>query len=327
MTAREWSLPLEVDDEPEVMWRLLREIDCAGDTIVRFRHDGDPKSKARARVVNGHAYTPKDTVTAERVLAAATRQRLPRGWSADSECGYGLFAVFFTATRQRRDVDNMVKLVSDALTGVVWVDDSQVTEVSARVVRADPFPRTHLWVYQTNRITRMSTMECGHCGKRFDVYPGTTRKYCSSECANNRRRTGRTFEKACQACGKTFTAPSTSSRACSKECRHILSTAIVACIQCSAQFRKPKSWVKKVSYCSRECQAAASRGKRLARNAGVCADCQGPTSKKSCTRCQACSHAHQAITETPKRQLRTAVDGTQMALPMEPPTTKGLPIP
>jgi Holliday junction resolvase RusA-like endonuclease len=36
------------------------------------------------------------------------------------------------ARPSRPDIDNCVKLVSDALNGVAWVDDAQVVEVHAR---------------------------------------------------------------------------------------------------------------------------------------------------------------------------------------------------
>src|SRR3954468_10598750 len=94
-------------------------------------------STARARYARKGqkvvAYTPKTTTSAERDVAWRYRAAAAPGAGRPLERqGFGLACTFYLTTRQRRDVDNMIKLVSDALTGVAWADDSQVTEVSGR---------------------------------------------------------------------------------------------------------------------------------------------------------------------------------------------------
>jgi len=44
---------------------------------------------------------------------------------------------FFMATRRRKDLDNLVKLVLDALNGEAFADDSQVVEINARKIFSD----------------------------------------------------------------------------------------------------------------------------------------------------------------------------------------------
>lgn len=117
--------------------------------LVRFVVPGDPVSKARPRFTGkGGAYTPEKTKEAEERVAWAARAAGIRGLP-DATGSFGLLCVFFTATWQRRDADNMLKLVGDGLNKIAYADDSQVTESSARIVRAVPNPRTHVLLYRT----------------------------------------------------------------------------------------------------------------------------------------------------------------------------------
>lgn len=98
--------------------------------IAVFSVPGEPVSKERPRVVNGRTYTPTKTTSAEEkvawcFLAAA------KGWKVDGDSKFGVDMTFWNKTRHRRDIDNLVKTVLDALNGVCWVDDHQVMEISA----------------------------------------------------------------------------------------------------------------------------------------------------------------------------------------------------
>lgn len=126
----------------------------AGDTtlvtvVLDLRIDGEPQSKARARRgADGHFYTPRSTVNAESVIAHHARRGLPRGWNADPDNRYGVRCVFATSDSTRRDGDNMLKLVQDALNKVVWRDDWQVTETAARVDLDAPVAASWVRVYR-----------------------------------------------------------------------------------------------------------------------------------------------------------------------------------
>jgi Holliday junction resolvase RusA-like endonuclease len=108
-----------------------------------FHVPGRPSAKARARTLKtGHTYTPKTTQTAEGKvlecylrdyrdapvitgpvwLAIGIRFAYPKSWSKKR----------VAATKyhvSRPDADNIVKLVTDALNGVAYNDDSQICEV------------------------------------------------------------------------------------------------------------------------------------------------------------------------------------------------------
>ena len=101
------------------------------------------RGKARPRVTrNGHAYTPAPTREAEdairhewcRVACGAqamphvpvtveivTERQVPKSKSVSSE-----------PDTFKPDADNVAKLVLDALNGIAWADDSQVTHLDVR---------------------------------------------------------------------------------------------------------------------------------------------------------------------------------------------------
>ena len=98
---------------------------------VLFTVEGEPMSKARARVTKtGHAYTPKATVQAEARVKEAFRVTACEGFFNS----VGVELAFYQGTRARKDIDNMAKLVLDALNGVAWSDDVHVSCLLARRV-------------------------------------------------------------------------------------------------------------------------------------------------------------------------------------------------
>ena len=69
-------------------------------------------------------------------VAEAAKRKLPEGYWATSD-PLSVAIVYFSRGPSTIDTDNMVKPVLDALTRVLWLDDSQVSEVIAR--RTDLF--------------------------------------------------------------------------------------------------------------------------------------------------------------------------------------------
>lgn len=115
--------------------------------MIQFNIPGDPvaKGRARATMVQGRArmYTPDKTASYEGKAAYLAKQAMA---GADPLTGpvaltiRAVFAIPASWTKKRLaahdikpelvtkkpDADNIVKIVSDALNGVCWVDDSQV---------------------------------------------------------------------------------------------------------------------------------------------------------------------------------------------------------
>lgn len=276
-------------------FRVLRELRDMP-VVARFAVDGEPVSKARARFTGygskGRAFTPEKTKQAEEAVAWQYRASGARGL-ADAESAFGVVALFFCGTRQRRDVDNMLKLVLDGLNGVAWVDDSQVTEVSGRkqlVEREEA--RTEILVYRVGLIQR-NTGRCEHCGDEFEAYRSQRgRRFCSQTCHLEFRRAQRT--KQCRRCGKDF-VPAHGDRAvyCSSDCRRSGHSTEVTCLRCGISFAKWASVSRQSKpLCSPECRAAYWRMHRPTRRGGTCIDCGGPTSKRTYSRCRGCATAN-----------------------------------
>lgn len=102
--------------------------------VAKFTVAGEPVSKARARVTSRGTFTPAKTREAERdVLLAwytqggssdAVRPKLPTD-------KYAIECDFHLGTKRAKDIDNMAKLVQDALNGHAYTDDSQIFEATA----------------------------------------------------------------------------------------------------------------------------------------------------------------------------------------------------
>lgn len=96
---------------------------------------GEPVPKGRPRLGRGdQTYTPKRTKAAEDRIGWGWRQQVGPG-RPDGESGFGVSALFCCRTWGPRDIDNLVKLILDALQGVVWANDKQVTELKNVTLR------------------------------------------------------------------------------------------------------------------------------------------------------------------------------------------------
>ncbi|WP_077391678.1 RusA family crossover junction endodeoxyribonuclease [Mobilibacterium timonense] len=110
--------------------------------------EGRPVPKGRPRVFRGHAVTPRRTQQAEEQLLAMYRfQNLgeePFTGPVEIHCVFFMpIAKTWSKHKQERaakgllrctvrpDLDNLVKLVLDALNGVAYADDSQIVRIHA----------------------------------------------------------------------------------------------------------------------------------------------------------------------------------------------------
>lgn len=261
--------------------------------VVQLTIEGEPVSKQRPRLGftrRGRVYTPRQTKEAEDAIGwqikSAHKELL-----VDPDHAFGVRLLFYQSNYQRRDLDNMTKLIFDACNGVVWEDDSQVIELISHVFRGNEISKTELCIYSLGFINK-PTKICLACGRVFRTYPSWGNKaYCSRACQIAGTRTG--LLKVCAQCGKTIYRHPYRLKAgvyfCSMECKHLYGTIELKCEWCSKEFRRPRSLVKRGrKFCSKECQAAFYRTQRAKNARGICIDCGAPTSKKKYKRCRAC---------------------------------------
>lgn len=192
---------------------MLRAIGAEDHAVRCVVHEGEPASKARARVVRGHTYTPKRTVVAQDALAQSLAGKAPFTGNVAVAC------VFRRSNRQRIDLDNLLKLVLDAATQArMWEDDSQVTALAA-VLEHDPSgPRTVVAFGPHETSMRRgpdSLPRCAACGKPFNSGGQANRRHCSRQC-----RMTLAEPVDCPVCDKPFKKRSGNQKFCSNECRY-----------------------------------------------------------------------------------------------------------
>jgi Holliday junction resolvase RusA-like endonuclease len=307
--ATQWEIPVPMtmdelansEADGSFYFGLYRET-VNVEIVARYTIDGEPASKSRARwsPKTGRAYTPEGTRIAEQRVGWGFRQ-VAGTHKPQSQDTYGVLAGFFCGTGQRRDVDNMLKLILDGLNKIAWADDSQVTEVSGRLARYVHDPRTEIVVYRTLTHPR-PTRACEHCGTPFELFPsqntGTTRRrFCSRKCANAAVEARN--QRSCRHCGKTFQSSRKDVLYCSTTCAYTGKHIELTCLHCGNTFTMARSLApRNKALCSQECRTSYWREHRKTGAKGTCVDCSGPTSKKSYVRCQACAVVHGSMRRT-----------------------------
>jgi len=241
----------------------------------------EPVSKARARFFVRKAaeawksgrigsYTPERTNLYQKMIAHELEAALSiKGVDADNR--FGLRCIFHRSNRQRIDVDNLIKAVSDAATGIVWKDDSQVLEMIGRVFLASKNPRIQVLIYTVPDTTPY--LKCEKCGVLFVTASSQARRFCSSACSNYRER----VQKNCEECNAIFyltkaSMRHTAARFCSRKCN------LKVAMRNNVEGRERSSW--------------------------RCHTCDGPVSRKEYTRCNNCKKIAYLAVEKPLRKLR-----------------------
>ena len=120
---------------------------------ISFIIYGEPTPKGRPRVTKKGAYTPKKTRVAEKSFQAQAlswrpselfkgplrlhiefHRSIPKSFSKKKIEGIYAGEIFPTT---KPDLDNLVKLVKDAMNHIFYHDDSQVIELYAKKIYAD----------------------------------------------------------------------------------------------------------------------------------------------------------------------------------------------
>jgi Holliday junction resolvase RusA-like endonuclease len=105
---------------------------------------GQPRPKERARVANGHAYTPKATKEYKELIQASLSPYIKTPFT-------GLLYVELEFCRQTyvlADVDNLTKAIFDAANKLLWNDDKQVRRLLSDVTYGHEKPCVKIRVYE-----------------------------------------------------------------------------------------------------------------------------------------------------------------------------------
>jgi len=274
--------------------------DESRELVATFTIIGEPVSKSRARFTKRGSkmvsYTPQKTLDGERAMAAAYRA-VAGSHELDKEATFAVHAHFQAGTRQRRDVDNMVKLILDGLNEVAWPDDNQVTEIAARKswgAKADAC--TMVSIYRIGEMRR-PTRACIRCEAPFLTYESweadpNSKKYCSTDCAYKHRVEKKA--RTCKKCGADFQAhgETLDTAYCSKECNYEDKRADTSCAICEKAINIQRCHLKARNYCSDECRRTQDNETHKARKSkyfpGTCGVCGAGTTRKEYKRCNPC---------------------------------------
>jgi len=255
-----------------------------------FWWQGEPRSKMRPRIgAGGNVYTPTPTTHGEQALAWACLNQNKGLKCSDSDI-FRVDATFKLHSRQRRDIDNMLKLVLDALTGVVWEDDVQVCEATCRRVfvgKGEEGVAVSIDIDPDAQPVRVAR-PCPSCGVEIRVFPGSPKnRCCSNACAGKIRRQ----DKKCDHCGKTYNGRGKSPY-CSKDCGMRARRSKAQCSVCGKEVDVLKSTLTKnqAVFCASACRQEFWRPRRGKGAQGTCSTCGGPTSKKVYKQCAQCRH-------------------------------------
>lgn len=105
---------------------------------LRFTIPGRPVTWQRTNDVRGRRVTDAEQRREKRRIAAIARAALPPGWPTDAE--YAIEVIGYWPDRRFGDADRLVSLTMDALQGVAYATDRQVSDQCSgrRLDRGNP---------------------------------------------------------------------------------------------------------------------------------------------------------------------------------------------
>ena len=114
---------------------------------MKFIVEGEPKGKARARVTKFATYTPDSTVLYENLVKLSFQQSKPRDYIVSENYISMTIIAYFKIPKatskikkklmlenklrpdKKPDIDNIVKIICDALNEIAYRDDKQIIDL------------------------------------------------------------------------------------------------------------------------------------------------------------------------------------------------------
>lgn len=163
---------------PAEVWEIIRG--AVLPYAVSFRVQGEPAPKKRRVGQGNRAFTPRETVEAEKAVRAAFRTALP-DWEAEPDATYGVMIEFHTKLSSKVDLDNATKLIWDALNKTFWQDDIQVGVAFLYLDRGQDSPGFTAHLFRAADNGTPKTKICPQCSGRYRAQA----RLCAS-CLKNR---------------------------------------------------------------------------------------------------------------------------------------------
>lgn len=133
--------------------------------MIYFTIPGEPQGKARARTGKGFAYTPEKTVLYENLIKTmfmqskrppiegndkAIQMRIKAHYGvpkSDSKPIRNAKLCHEIRPTKKPDIDNLCKVVADALNGLAYHDDTQIVNVEVSKWYSEN-PRVEVWILE-----------------------------------------------------------------------------------------------------------------------------------------------------------------------------------
>ena len=145
----------------------MEPIDIAIDVPVRYIEvPGEPVAKGRPRFTSGGvAFTPKKTSDAETLVENQFRMFYPDVEPFPLDTELLMCIVFWKSKHGKPDLDNLEKLVKDALNGLAYADDQQVKHTDCSMLEPDRMA----WGKRARRLVKWRTgMPITYGGKPYE---------------------------------------------------------------------------------------------------------------------------------------------------------------
>jgi len=105
--------------------------------VIQFTVFGPPVAKGRPRLGKGHVFTPAKTRAAEMEVGLRAKVAMRGKPIITGPCMVSIVFTFQRPKSSKRehhtvkpDLDNLCKLLTDSCNGIVYQDDSQITQIS-----------------------------------------------------------------------------------------------------------------------------------------------------------------------------------------------------
>ena len=115
--------------------------------MIAITINTEPLPQSRPRFGNGKVYETTALRKYKSAVALVAQRQMAglKPLTGALQCGLKFYRNFNETSRRFGDFDNLAKAVIDALNGIAFVDDSQITKCVIEKIRSER-PRVEIWI-------------------------------------------------------------------------------------------------------------------------------------------------------------------------------------